>query len=104
MFGAVIVPPLWKIMATPNKRPTNTDIMNKLNSMDSTLEDHATRIKGLENWKIAVDAAKEALKEYRLREGSRSNDSEQESISNKALIAVITVIGVLAAVILNMAK
>ncbi len=43
------------------KQPTNSDIYRKLDNMD-------VRLTSLESWKIAEDAAKKAVGEYKLGE------------------------------------
>lgn len=43
------------------KQPTNADIYRKLDSMD-------VRISNLESWKIAEDAAKKAIQDYKVGE------------------------------------
>jgi len=75
-------------MTPPKRNPTNADIMQKLESMDR-------RIKSLEDWKIAVEAAKQALKEF------KANQPEQ-SISTKALVAVIAALTTLGAAVVTL--
>jgi hypothetical protein len=51
------------------RNPTNADIFRKLDSMD-------VRVSKLETWKVAEDAARSAVKEYR--------DSETKARMDKA--------------------
>lgn len=75
---------------TPQKQPTNRDIMDKLESMEP-------RLVSLENWKIAVEAAKQALKDFQ-REHPLV-EKTPDTISSKALAAVIATLLTLGGVI-----
>jgi hypothetical protein len=50
------------------KNPTIRDVFQKLNNMD-------VRIGALENWKIAEDAAKKAVFDYRQEEANKASNS-----------------------------
>ena len=45
--------------------PTNSDIMREIKGINQTLIDHEGRIKPLEQFKIAYDAADAAITKYR---------------------------------------
>lgn len=78
------------------RNPTNSDLLRAITDIKETLSTHSKDINELKEWKIAVEAAKQALKEFHELTPGKTEDS----INNKALAAVIGVIGVLAAVIL----
>jgi hypothetical protein len=59
---------------TPKKNPTNSDIYKKLDHMD-------IRINALESWKIAEDAARKAVSDYRSNESARERDKNLNSES-----------------------
>lgn len=82
------------------RNPTNADLLKEIRDVKAIVEDHGRDINDLKNWKIAVEAAKEALKEYQAREESK----REEPSNSKALAAVVGVIGLLTAVILALIK
>lgn len=84
-------------MTQEKRNPTNRDIMEKLNSLAIVQESMNSRLVVLENWKIAVEAAKEALKEFRASKGEE--EVKNEPLSNKAMAALITTILTLGGVI-----
>lgn len=59
-------------MTAPKKQYTNNDLMKRLDGMDS-------RLIGLETWKIAQDAGKAAVDEYRRQE---STDKQAQGKEN----------------------
>lgn len=76
------------------RNPTNTDLLKEILEVKGTLTALRTDVDSLKEWKIAVEAAKEAIKEY------QTLRPEKENVTAKALAAVVGVIGLLTAVIL----
>lgn len=82
-------------MSQNKKTYTNTDIIKKLELMD-------TRLSTIETWKIAQDAGKAAVDEYRRQENSVKATQEQQSVfdSIKTLVPyIVAVLCALAAVL-----
>lgn len=82
-------------------KPTNTDIFRKLTdveknqgSMLKMIEDHEARIRPLENWKIAYEAAVKALEGMPGRKVTDLND-EFIKIIFKFLTVVTTLLGII---------
>lgn len=90
---------------TPVKRnPTNADILSEIKDLAVEMGAIKNDVTDLKNWRIAVEAAKEALKEFQASQASKVQKEPEQSLSNKALAAVIGVITVLAGVIVVMAN
>lgn len=83
-------------MTPPKRNPTNADLMAEIRTINDTLRHYGQEITQLKEWRIAVEAAKEALKEVN---ASNARQTDNESISNKALAAVIGTIAVLGGII-----
>lgn len=68
-------------MTPTPKKPTNSDIYRKLDSMD-------LRLTSLESWKIAEDAAKKAVTDYQTREDARRRDNSltKESLAKREVL------------------
>lgn len=75
-------------MTANKKNPTNSDIIRKLDAMD-------TRINALESWKIAEDAAKTAVAQYRQDE-RQTTQGRQIGGLIKDLLPLIVALTVLA--------
>jgi hypothetical protein len=84
---------------------SNSDLMREIKEINTKLELYGHDISELKEWKIAVEAAKEALKEYQRTHTSQTKvEKKDESISNKALAAVIGTLVTLGVVIVALAK
>lgn len=75
------------------RNPTNSDIYAKLEKMDS-------RIGALESWRIAEDAAKAAIQQYRRDELSTTKDRRWGQLV-KDLLPLIVAVTVLAYAVAN---
>jgi hypothetical protein len=80
---------------------SNKDILKELKDINELLKQYGHDIGELKEWKIAVEAAKQALKEYQREEDAKPHVTK-EGINGKAWAALVTVIGILGAVILAM--
>lgn len=48
-----------------NQNPTNKDLLKEIKQINGNIANHHERIKTLEAWKIATDAAKSAIDQYK---------------------------------------
>lgn len=77
------------------KNPTNTDILRKLEGMD-------TRITALESWKIAEDAAKKAIADYRKSE--KAQEAEKTMLTESELrVKILKQIGIVLGILTTIA-
>lgn len=86
------------------KNPTNSDLLREIKEINRKLEAYGHDISELKEWKIAVEAAKQALKEYQMQHPTQTDDERNNSSVIKALIAVTATIAVLGGVIVVLAN
>lgn len=84
-------------MAATPKNPTNGDLYRKLDSMD-------TRIATLEQWKIAEDAAKAAVSNYRRQELQSKRDKSKMEVFQALLPFIIALTALVYGIITYMAR
>lgn len=82
---------------------SNKDLLREIKEINDKLTVYGHDIGELKEWKIAVEAAKQALKEYQKEEDKKPHVKD-EGVSGKAWGTVLAVIGALTAVILAMSK
>jgi hypothetical protein len=80
------------------REPSNADLLREIRGIRDIVNRHDKDIQDLKEWHIAVEAAKQALKE------AGYGKEEKEPTSNKAMAAVVGVIALLTAVILALVK
>ncbi len=83
--------------------PTNSDIIREVREITKRLDIYGHEIDNLKEWKIAVEAARQALKEDREAHPRMKQDSSSSS-SLKLLFAAISIITILGGVIVILAQ
>lgn len=78
-----------------SREPSNADLLREIRGIRDIVDIHGKEIQKLKEWHIAVDAAKQALKEAGYGKGETSN---------KAMAAVVGVIALLTAVIVALVR
>lgn len=80
---------------------SNKDLLREMQEINDKLTVYGHDIGELKEWKIAVEAAKQALKEYQAVEDTKPHVTK-EGINGKAWTALLGVIAAMTAVILAM--
>jgi hypothetical protein len=84
------------------RQPTNADLMKEIQSMHESMGLIDNRVKIVENRWLAYDIAKEAVAEYKAQEKSEGRGELTSSVNKelvKGIVAALTIIGTLIAII-----
>lgn len=80
-------------------QPTNADLLREFKRMSDTMGIMDSRISSLEKWKIAYDAAKEAVAEYKAQENSEGRGKPTNSINKELVKSLLIALGIISTLV-----
>lgn len=81
------------------KNPNNSDIIKEIKMIHDSIKGLDTRLSSIETWRIATNAAKEAIQEYKVQENKGGNGLNKELLKalGLALTAIVSLIALVQA-------